>query len=155
MTWGRNLQERREKREAEKAANLRGLMAPNRTLHTSVYGGTTAAAIPKHEYIRSPALMKAYRLIPCQNCGKDDGTVCGAHANWAEFGKGRGIKASDQFAASLCFTCHGELDAGAVMGKAERYTLWTLAHVKTVRELLARGLWPEAVPVPITEEGIT
>jgi hypothetical protein len=119
-----------------------------RAVRPGSYGGTTAGPVPKGEYIRSEALMRAYRLIPCQNCGKDDGTVCGAHSNWGVHGKGRGIKASDVFAASLCFTCHGELDQGAVMGRSERFALWTVAHAKTIRELLARGLWPKGVPVP-------
>ena len=29
----------------------------------------------KFNYIRSPALMKAYRAIPCTNCGRDDGKI--------------------------------------------------------------------------------
>jgi hypothetical protein len=115
------------------------------------YSGTTAAAAPKRDYVRSPALMKGYRQIPCQNCGKDDGTVCGAHSNWAEHGKGKSIKASDDCCASLCFTCHGELDQGALMGASERYALWTNARAKTVRELVRLGLWPESVPVPNVE----
>jgi hypothetical protein len=54
----------------------------------------------KFVYVRSPALMKAYRLICCQHCGRDDGTVCGAHSNWAVHGKGRSIKASGSSGSS-------------------------------------------------------
>jgi predicted Fe-S protein YdhL (DUF1289 family) len=99
-------------------------------------------AIPKFVYIRSPALMKAYRCIPCQSCGTDDGTVCGAHSNWAEHGKGRGIKASDEFCASLCFRCHHEIDQGSGMTASMRKTAWTKAHEKTVQTLKNIGLWP-------------
>lgn len=90
--------------------------------------------------------MHAYRKIPCMNCGVDDGTVCGAHSNWGN-GKGMGIKSSD-YCASLCRACHFEIDQGHRLSKDERLTLWTRAHHKTVRELLAQGLWPMDVPVP-------
>jgi len=75
---------------------------------------------PKHQYIRSPALMKAYRQIPCQHCGAEDGTVCGAHSNQSADGKGRSIKADDNKCASLCFRCHAALDQGSFMARAER-----------------------------------
>lgn len=124
------------------------------------FPAVTAAAAPatkarfaflparKFDYVRSDALMRAYRLIPCQHCGADDGTVCGAHSNWAVHGKGRGIKASDIFAASLCHADHAELDQGLRLTEAERQAMWWQAHIRTVSELLRRGLWPEGVPVP-------
>lgn len=105
---------------------------------------------PKTEYVRSPKLMQAYRKIPCQACGIDDGTVVGAHANTAAMGKGRGIKASDQFAASLCHRCHAEVDQGRTMSRTERERVWSDAHVKTVSELVRLGLWPDSVPIPKT-----
>lgn len=105
-------------------------------------------AFPKTQYVRSKALMKAYRLIPCQHCGRDDGTVCGAHSNLMSDGKGRSIKSSDDKAASMCFKCHSKLDQGSKLSKEERTTMHRDAHVKTVRELVRRGLWPLAIPVP-------
>lgn len=105
-------------------------------------------AIAKFHYVRSPKLMQAYRQIPCQHCGVADGTVCGAHSNQAEHGKGRGIKASDVFCASLCHRCHMDVDQGRTMSRTERLRVWTLAHIKTVLELVRRGLWPANVPVP-------
>lgn len=104
--------------------------------------------IQKFDYVRSKPLLKACRLIPCQNCEADDGTVCAAHSNQAQHGKGKSIKASDQFVASLCFRCHSALDQGSHLSRDERVEMWTAAHRKTVRLLLARGLWPDAVPVP-------
>lgn len=56
--------------------------------------------------------MAMYRTIPCQNCLANDGTVCGAHSNQSKHGKGRGIKASDKYCASLCSKCHAWLDFG-------------------------------------------
>lgn len=107
---------------------------------------------PKHDYVRSAPLMKAYRAIPCQHCGRDDGTVAGAHSNWGVHGKGKGIKADDNRAASLCSTCHVPLlDQGSRLSRTARMALWWRAHVRTVRLLLARGLWPAGVPIPDTD----
>lgn len=105
-------------------------------------------AIAKFGYIRSPALLKACRALACQHCGADDGTVCAAHSNQAQHGKGKSIKASDQYVASLCFTCHAALDQGSRLSQAQRLEMWSVAHQRTVRELLRRGLWPASVPVP-------
>ena len=105
-------------------------------------------AYPKHQYVRSAALMKAYRELPCQHCGREDGTVCGAHANSLAYDKGRGIKADDNRAASLCHRCHTEIDQGSRLSRTDRDQIWHVAHHKTVRELLKRGLWPADVPVP-------
>ena len=104
--------------------------------------------VPKFAYTRSPSLLKACRLIPCQHCGAADGTVVAAHSNWSEHGKGRSVKASDVFVASLCHRCHGELDQGASLTREQRRTMWQAAHRKTVAELKARGLWPAELPVP-------
>lgn len=103
---------------------------------------------PKHQYIRSNKLMRAYRMIPCQNCGAFDGTVCGAHSNQSMHGKSMGRKADDNMAASLCHTCHSELDQGKHLTEAQRVEMWNKCHAKTFRELLARGLWPVDVPFP-------
>ena len=103
---------------------------------------------PKHQYIRSPALMKAYRQIPCQHCGAEDGTVCGAHSNRGADGKGKGIKADDSRAASLCYRCHAELDQGSFLTRAEREAMHEAARIKTQRELIRRDMWPASVPTP-------
>ena len=86
-------------------------------------------ARPKRDYIRSKALLEAAREIPCQRCGRSDGTVCAAHSNQGEHGKGRGLKADDNRIASLCFDCHTWIDqSGDPHAEAE----WTNAHYKTV-----------------------
>lgn len=119
------------------------------TRKVSMVPAVTAAPIPKREYVRSKALREAYRLIPCQHCDRDDGTVCCAHANSQAFGKGTGIKADDNRGASLCAQCHVPLlDQGSKLTKAERRAIFWAAHVRSVRILVARGLWPVGVPVP-------
>jgi len=105
----------------------------------------------KFTYIRSPALLKACRAIPCTNCGRDDGTVCAAHSNMAKHGKGRSIKASDVFVAALCHLCHFMLDQGSRLSRDEREAMWESCHSKTVQILVRLGLWPENVPIPELE----
>lgn len=93
------------------------------------------APLAKFPYVRSTKLMALYRTIPCQHCGADDGTVCGAHSNQAIHGKGKGIKASDIYCASLCAYCHATLDYGVLLTREERLAMWSKAHIRTM-ELL-------------------
>ena len=106
---------------------------------------------PKHQYIRSQTLLRNARELPCQHCGADDGTVVAAHTNW-QGGKGRGIRADDNLVASLCYSCHMEIDQGSKLDKFDRQKIWLAAHLKTVRKLQELALWPEDVPLP---EGLT
>jgi hypothetical protein len=112
---------------------------------------------PKRAPVRSEELRVAYRLIPCQCpyigvpdsiCGKEDGTVCCAHSNQLRHGKGRGQKADDNRGAAMCSACHITIDQGSILTKQERADMWDIAHARSVRLLLDRGLWPESVPVP-------
>jgi hypothetical protein len=106
---------------------------------------------PKFQYVRNAKLIEAYRLIPCQFCGYwAKGEIVGAHSNWEVHGKGKSIKASDQFAASACTTCHHELDQGKNWSEAERRRRWWDAHVKSVRRLVAANYWPATVEIPDT-----
>lgn len=109
----------------------------------------TAPAIEKRVYVRSKKLLQAFRLIPCQHCGRADGTVCAAHSNWSVHGKGERIKADDNRCASLCAACHVPiLDQGAHLTRRQRQDMWWRAHVRSVRLLLELGHWPEGVPLP-------
>lgn len=110
-----------------------------------------AAPVEKTTYVRSKKLREAYRLIPCQHCGREDGTVCCAHANWAVYGKGERIKASDDRGASLCNDCHMEIDQRSHLSGEERREIWEAAHRRTVLLLVAIGQWPKQVPVPALE----
>lgn len=114
-------------------------------------GGCDLRSFAKFNYVRSPKLLQACRELSCQNCGAQDGTVVAAHSNESRHGKGRSIKASDIYVASLCHRCHMELDQGLRMSRSERLELWLAAHVCTVKELLRRGLWPPDAPVPDIE----
>ena len=91
---------------------------------------------PKTKYLRDKKRLEACRNLPCQHCGAEDGTVVAAHSNEGIHGKGRGIKASDEFVAALCFTCHANIDQGR-MSKEDRTQIWHNAHVKTIEILNA------------------
>jgi hypothetical protein len=75
--------------------------------------------------------------------------VVAAHSNQAKHGKGRSIKASDVFVASLCHHCHFEIDQGKKLENVTRKFIWNMAHVLTVRKLVRMGLWPQLIDIPI------
>lgn len=85
---------------------------------------------------RNKKLLEAVRQMPCQHCGAQDGTVCAAHSNFSEHGKGMGQKASDGMVAALCYNCHSELDHGSRLTKTERKEMWEQAYIKTMRFLV-------------------
>jgi len=89
---------------------------------------------------RNRKLLDAARELPCQHCGVSDGTVVAAHSNQLRDGKGRGLKAHDYRIASLCFTCHAELDQGSKMTKQERIEMWEEAHRKTIGLFFENGV---------------
>ena len=79
---------------------------------------------------RNKKLLELARIVPkCGICNKhNDGTLVGAHSNQLRDGKGRGLKAHDYRIASLCFTCHSELDQGKNWSRQEREQKWEQAH---------------------------
>ena len=100
--------------------------------------------IPKFNYFRSKKHLKNVASLCCQHCGAD-GYTQAAHSNQLIHGKGRGIKASDEFTAALCLKCHYELDQGKNLSKEERIDMWENAWHKTVAKLQQQGKWPEGV----------
>jgi len=88
---------------------------------------------------RNKKLLELARLLPCQHCGIEDGTVVAAHSNQLRDGKGRGLKSSDFRIASLCFRCHAEADTSSTLSKVARIEMWEQAHRATIGELFERG----------------
>jgi hypothetical protein len=88
---------------------------------------------------RNKKLLEYARKLPCQHCGIDDGTVVAAHSNQLRDGKGRGLKASDYRIASLCYTCHSEIDQGKRLNKAERVQMFEDAHRSTIGQFFELG----------------
>lgn len=89
---------------------------------------------------RNKKLLESIRVLPCQHCGIDNGTIVAAHSNQLRDGKGRGLKAHDYRIAALCFSCHSELDQGQKLSKSERIEMWEEAHRKTLGELFEREI---------------
>jgi len=89
---------------------------------------------------RNKKLLELARLLPCQHCGIEDGTVVAAHSNQLRDGKGRGLKSSDFRIASLCFRCHAKADTSSTLSKVARIEMWEQAHRATIGELFERGL---------------
>ena len=88
---------------------------------------------------RNQKLLELARMLPCQLCNIEDGTVVASHSNQLTDGKGKGIKAHDYRIASLCYNCHYEIDSGKEYSKEERRNLWDYAHRKTIGEFFAKG----------------
>lgn len=106
---------------------------------------------PKFAYVRDDRLRDMCRAMACQHCY---GATCGnvgvtwAHSNQARHGKGKSIKASDQYVAAMGTACHAELDQGKSHTQAEKVAIWERAHARTVALALQLGTWPAGVPVP-------
>lgn len=121
------------------------------TRPASYSGGVSGEPINKRPAIRSEKLLAAVRLLPCQHSGRE-GMTQPAHSNWPQHGKSGARKADDNRVAALSAIWHHEIDQGSRLSADERQRIWWEAHCKTVRELLARGLWPAGVPVPQLED---
>lgn len=100
---------------------------------------------PKFSYVRDKRILEFCRTVPCQSCGIQDGTVVAAHSNQSIHGKGRSIKASDQFVAALCYSCHYEVDQGRA-SKEGKLLIWNTAHERTKALLKQAELWPDEQP---------
>lgn len=100
---------------------------------------------PRYE---SKKLLQSAKGRPCQNCGCENETTVAAHANWYEYGKGRGLKSHDWAIAWLCYDCHTWLDGGValLLDPTKRYLsydahkMWNTAHVKTLTILFNEGV---------------
>jgi hypothetical protein len=84
---------------------------------------------------RNKKLLELCRELPCQVCGRNNGTVVAAHRNE---GKGIGLKVSDALVASLCFECHSEMDNGKTLTKEERRDMWNRAYINTIQQFIER-----------------
>ncbi len=58
---------------------------------------------------RDSKRLDAIRSLPCCQCGASPRSQA-AHSNFGIHGKGKGIKADDEYTIPLCVTCHQNLD---------------------------------------------
>ena len=104
----------------------------------------------KFQYWRSRKHLQNVATLPCQHCGLD-GQTQAAHSNMAVHGKGRSIRASDQFTAALCFACHHDLDAGHGLTKEQKQKMFFVALKSTWIELQKRDLILIDSPDPLVD----
>lgn len=89
---------------------------------------------------RDKKLLELCRELPCQCCGRNNGTVVAAHSNQIKDGKGIGIKAPDYRVAALCHECHFEVDNGNKLSKEEKCEIWDAAHRATIGYMFEHGM---------------
>lgn len=79
--------------------------------------------------MRNPKRLAAIRRLPCIRCGNPNSQA--AHSNSAKHGKGRSIKASDEFTVPLCHSCHFKFDTFQLGNRAESEAMFEKLLVKT------------------------
>ncbi|WP_332605467.1 hypothetical protein [Acinetobacter sp. ESBL14] len=84
--------------------------------------------------MRDAKRLEAIRKLPCVRCGWDAPSEA-CHANWSEYGKGKGIKADDKYTIPLCHVCHCDFDQYKTMGREESKEWFAKLLVKTERML--------------------
>ncbi|MCH7353284.1 MULTISPECIES: hypothetical protein [unclassified Acinetobacter] len=83
--------------------------------------------------MRDHKRLAAIRKLPCVRCGQSPSQA--AHSNSSKHGKGRGIKASDEFTVSLCYSCHSQFDQFKLGTRQESEALFDQWLEKTERML--------------------
>ena len=83
--------------------------------------------------MRNQKRLAAIRKLPCIRCGNPHSQA--AHSNSSRDGKGRGIKASDQFTVSLCFKCHAAFDRFELGSRTESEAMFDQWLVRVERML--------------------
>lgn len=84
--------------------------------------------------MRDSKRLAAIRRLPCIRCGNPNSQA--AHSNSAKHGKGRSIKASDQFTIPLCFKCHAAFDRFELGNRAESEAMFEKWLVRVNRMLV-------------------
>ena len=83
--------------------------------------------------MRNPKRLAAIRKLPCIRCGNPHSQA--AHSNSAKHGKGRSIKASDEFTVPLCFKCHAAFDRFELGNRVESEAMFDQWLVRVDRML--------------------
>lgn len=84
--------------------------------------------------MRNPKRLAEIRKLPCVRCGNPNSQA--AHSNSAKHGKGRSIKASDEFTIPLCFKCHAAFDRFELGSRAESEAMFEKWLVRVNRMLV-------------------
>ena len=83
--------------------------------------------------MRNPKRLAAIRKLSCIRCGNPHSQA--AHSNSAKHGKGRSIKASDEFTVPLCHSWHHQFDTFQLGNRAESAAMFDQWLVRVNRML--------------------
>ena len=83
--------------------------------------------------MRNQKRLVAIRKLPCIRCGNPNSQA--AHSNSAKHGKGRSIKASDEFTVPLCHSCHFQFDTFQLGSRVESEAMFDQWLVRVERML--------------------
>lgn len=84
--------------------------------------------------MRDAKRLAEIRKLPCVRCGNPNSQA--AHSNSAKHGKGRGIKASDEFTVPLCHFCHSQFDRFELGNRAESEAMFDQWLMRVERMLV-------------------
>lgn len=142
-----------ERNAARKAANLRQLATPNRSISRGSYGGDLGGPVPKENAVRSEEYRRLVAAMACKHCGIV-GYSQAAHPNT---NKGGALKTDDRLCFALCTVhpvgsgfvrgCHEKFDQGALYDKATRRAIEPAWGADTRRYIIATGQWPKGLPM--------
>lgn len=127
----------KSRRDAEREANLRVLMAPSRAVSRGSYAGASSGVVvEKEEAQRNPTLLAMARgrrclLLAVEGChGASGHSTVACHQNE---GKGMAQKRPDPMSVWGCAPCHRWLDQSG-SPRAEKRRAFDAAHVRQVAE---------------------
>ena len=84
--------------------------------------------------MRNASRLAAIRKLPCVKCGKPAPSEA-CHANWSEYGKSMGKKASDEYTIPMCRACHKSMDLYEGISRQEAKEMFNQMLIKTNRML--------------------
>ena len=86
--------------------------------------------------VRDSKRLAAIRRLPCCECGRAAPSQA-AHSNFSIHGKGRGIKASDEYVIPLNRVCHVAFDLYRLDMDRQESLEWFEQKLKYVNEVLS------------------
>ena len=84
---------------------------------------------------RDPKRLELIRSLPCCQCGASPRSQA-AHSNFGIHGKGKGIKADDEYTIPLCANCHADLDQNLSQQTRQQQLDWFNRKLKFINEVL-------------------
>ena len=84
--------------------------------------------------MRNASRLAAVRQLPCVKCGQDAPSQA-CHSNFGEHGKGKGLKAKDDYTIPLCPACHRSFDLYVWMNRQQSKDWFNRMLSKTNRML--------------------